>query len=219
MTINIGHFSIWAATKSPMIMTDVFAKLDLQTLSSLQDTAVLAVSQDSVGSSITRCWRYFVSDTDVFGKGEIQLLTGGLSGGDQPVLFLNAGSKDREVSLAEVFWEDARPGTAHHKCWDIYDLWANPTGNASALAIINGTASNSINMTAMGGSRHVYAQVPPSNSSSKVGSVEPSGTVFAKVKSHGVAMLQLRAQPTSGKKDELWFRTCAYRNKSRPLLS
>lgn len=100
-----------------MVMTDVFAKLDLQTLSSLQDTAVLAVSQDSVGSSITRCWRYFVSDTDVFGKGEIQLLTGGLSGGDQLVLFLNAGSKDREVSLAEIFWEDARRGTAHHKCW------------------------------------------------------------------------------------------------------
>jgi alpha-galactosidase len=144
--------------KSPMIMTDIFAKLDLQTLSSLQDTAVLAVSQDSVGSSVTRCWRYFVSDTDVFGKGEIQLLTGGLSGGDQLVLFFNAGSKDREVSLAEIFWEDARRGIAHHKCslgWDIYDLWANPTGNASALAIINGTASNPINMTAMGGSRHV----------------------------------------------------------------
>ena len=97
----IAHFSIWAAMKSPMIMTNVFAKIDPQTLSILQNTAVLAVSQDSVGSSVTRRWRYFVNDTDVFGKGEIQLLTGGLSGGDQLVLFFNAGSKDREMNASD----------------------------------------------------------------------------------------------------------------------
>jgi alpha-galactosidase len=205
----IAHFSIWAAMKSPMIMTNVFAKIDPQTLSILQNTAVLAVSQDSAGASVTRRSRYFVGDTDEFGKGEIQLWTGGLSGGDQLVLFLNAGSKDREMnaSLTEIFWEDAPGGTAGQvkQGWDIYDLWANRISNKTASAIINGTASNPLNMTELGGARKVYAQVPPSNSTAlmgtKVGSVKPSGTVLAKVRSHGVAMLRLRAQPS--KKDEL----------------
>lgn len=204
-----AHFSIWAAMKSPMIMTNVLAKLDPQTLSILQNTAVLAVSQDVLGSPATRRWRCFVDDTDEFGKGEIQLFTGGLSGGDQLVLLFNAGSKDREMNatLSEIFWENAPRGTAVQvkQAWDIYDLWADRISNKTALAIINGTASTPLNMTPLGGSRHVYAQIPPSNTTglmgSKVGSVKPSGTVFAKVKSHGVAMLRLRAQPTV--KDEL----------------
>ena len=55
----VAHFSLWAAMKSPLIKTNVFATLDPQTFSILQD---------SLGSSATRRWRYFVNDTDVSGK-------------------------------------------------------------------------------------------------------------------------------------------------------
>lgn len=213
----VAHFSIWAAMKSPLIMTNAFSKIDPATLSILQNTAVLAVSQDSVGSSATRRWRYYVEDTDEFGHGEIQLFTGSLAGGDQLVLFFNAGSKDRymNATLSEIFWENAPRGTAPQvqQAWDIYDLWGNRMSNDTASAILNGTVTSSspgyFNITEAGGAKQVFSQVPPSNSSAlmgkKIGSVEPQGTVFAFVKSHGVAMLRLRAQPTpqTRKRNEL----------------
>ncbi|KAL1874027.1 hypothetical protein VTK73DRAFT_581 [Phialemonium thermophilum] len=212
----VAHFSIWAAMKSPLIMTNVLAKLDPQTLSILQNAAVLAVSQDPLGSSATRRWRYFVNDTDEFGRGEIQLLTGSLAGDDQLVLFFNAGTQERTMnaSLAEVFWEVAPRGTAPQvkQAWDIYDLWKGARmSNATASAIIAGNGTLPVNMTEIGGggpdgARRAYAQVPPSNSTAlmgtKVGSVQPSGTFTAHVKPHGVAMLRLRAQSTR-KRDEL----------------
>ncbi|KAJ5833462.1 Alpha-galactosidase/alpha-n-acetylgalactosaminidase [Penicillium riverlandense] len=207
----ITHFSLWAAMKSPMIMTNVFAKIDGRTLSILQNTAVLAVSQDSAGSSATRRWRYYVDDTDVFGQGEIQLFTGPLSGGDQLVLFLNAGTKDREMNatLKEIFWESGVGGTASQiqEAWDIYDLWANRMSNTRAAGIIAGNATIPFNMTIHGGSpREVYAQTPPSNSTAlmgtHVGAVQPGGKITVHAKAHGVVMLRLRQQ-ADGKKDEL----------------
>lgn len=207
----ITHFSLWAAMKSPMIMTNIFAEIDARTLSILQNTAVLAVSQDSTGSSATRRWRYFVNDTDRFGQGEIQLLTGPLSGGDQLALFLNAGTRAREMNatLEEIFWESGVGGTAPQvqEAWDIYDLWGDRMSNARAAGIIAGNATIPFNMTAHGGSpRNVYAQTPPSNSTAlmgtKVGSVKPGGKVKVYVKPHGVAMLRLRQQ-ASMKRDEL----------------
>lgn len=207
----ITHFSIWAAMKSPMIMTNVFAEIDARTLSILQNTAVLAVSQDSAGSSATRRWRYFVNDTDSFGQGEIQLFTGPLSGGDQLVLFLNAGTRDRDMNatLEEIFWESGVGGRAPQvrEAWEIYDLWADRLSNAQAAGIIAGNATIPFNMTAHGGSpREIYAQTPPSNSTAlmgtKVGTVSPGGKVTVHVKAHGVAMLRMRQQP-GGDKDEL----------------
>jgi alpha-galactosidase len=210
--------SLWAAFKSPLLMTNVLTKIDPPTLSILQNPAVLAVSQDPSGSSVNRIWRYYVNDIDANGYGEIQLFSGGLAGGDQLVLLLNAGSQDRTMnaSLEDIFWEDGPGGTASQvsQSWDVYDLWANRMSNATAAAIINGTASTNstgaagpFNATALGGAAYVYSQLPPSNSTalmgSKVGSVPPSGTVKAFVKSHGVAMLRLRAQQQKQKKDEL----------------
>lgn len=207
----ITHFSLWAAMKSPMIMTNVFAKIDARTLSILHDTAVLAISQDSAGSSATRRWRYFVDDTDVFGQGEIQLFTSTLSGGDQLVLFLNAGTKAREMNatLKEIFWESGVGGTAPQiqEAWDIYDLWADRMSNARAAGIIAGNATIPFNMTAHGGSpRRVYAQTPPSKSMAlmgiHVGVVKPGGKVTVYAKAHGVVMLHLRQQ-VDREKDEL----------------
>lgn len=194
------------------------SKIDSGTLSILQNPAVLAISQDPNGEPATRVWRYHVEDTNEYGKGEIQMYSGNLSGGDKLVLLLNAGSNDREMNatLVDIFWADGPAGSAAQikQDWDIYDLWANRMSREEANAIINNngttmmspnTTSSSFNMTEMGGSKHVYSQVPPSTSrelmGSKVGVVQASGTVTAHVSAHGVAMLRLRAQKQS--KDEL----------------
>lgn len=67
-------------------MTNVMSKIDPPTLSILQNPAVLAVSQDPMGLSAFRIWRHYVDDVDEYGKGEIQMFSGILSGGDQLVL-------------------------------------------------------------------------------------------------------------------------------------
>lgn len=181
-------------------MTNVMTAIDAPTLSILQNPAVLAISQDPAGSSVSRIWRY----------DELQLFSGSLAGGDQVVVLLNGGSKAREMnaSLQDIFWESGVSGTASQvqQTWDVYDLWANRLDNATANAIINGTASmdSRFNATARGGAKHVYAQVPASSDKwlmgSKVSSVQPRGTVKANVPGHGVALLRLRAREA---KDEL----------------
>lgn len=191
-------------------------QVDPQTLSILQNPAVIAINQDPASSPAIRRWReYLDDDIDEYGKkGELQLYSGSLSGGDQVVLLLNAGSKTREMnaSLAEIFWDDGVKGTAAQAAssWDIYDLWANRMSNQTASAIINGkvgnvttSSSGYFNATAHGGAEKVYLN-PPSSSSkllmgSKIGSVGPRGTVSATVRPHGVAMYRLREQ----KHDEL----------------
>ena len=200
----IAHFSLWAAVKSPLLMTNIMTSIDAQTLSILQNTAVLAVSQDPEASSAVRIWRYYVDD------GEIQLYSGSLSGGDQLVVLLNSGSKAREMNatLTDIFWSDGAEGTASEiqSSWDVYDLWANRMSNATADAIIQGAsnATRPINMTALGGSEKVYSQVPlPASKAlmgSKVGTVKANGRVKAMVQPHGVAMLRLREVES---KDEL----------------
>lgn len=175
-------------------MTNVMTKIDAPTLSILQNSAVLAVSQDPEGSSAVRVWRYAVDG------GEIQMFSGSLSGGDQVVLLLNGGSTAREMNatLTEIFWMDGASGTASQvqSSWDVYDLWADRMSNSTADAIIQGDGKRPINMTAMGGAEKVYAQTPlPTTKAlmgSKVGNVKAAGTVKAHVRPHGVAMLRLR---------------------------
>jgi len=207
-TEAVAHMSLWAALKSPLLMTNVMTKIDPATFSILQNPAVLAVSQDASGSSASRIWRYHVEDVDANGYGEIQLFSGGLAGGDQVMILLNAGSKDREMNatLVDIFWENGVSGLASQvsQSWDVYDLWANRLDNTTAQAAIDGTKPPPYNLTSMGGAQKVYSQPPPSNSKelmgTKVGTVKPRGTLKANVKAHGVAMLRLRAQSS---KDEL----------------
>lgn len=190
----ISHFSLWAALKSPLLMTNVMSSIDAATLSILQNPAVLAVSQDPETSSAVRIWREHTSD------GEIQLYSGSLSGGDQLVLLLNGGTKARDMTatLTDIFWEDGPSGTASqaHVAWDVYDLWADRMSDSTANGVIQGNGSRPFNMTAMGGAEHVYNQVPlPATKAlmgSKVGSVMSGGSVKAHVRPHGVAMLRLR---------------------------
>lgn len=200
--------SLWAALKSPLLMTNVMTKIDAATFSILQNPAVLAVSQDSAGSSAVRIWRYYVDDKDENGYGEIHLYSGSLAGGDQVVVLLNAGSTDREMNatLVDIFWDSGVSGTATQvgQSWDVYDLWANRLDNTTAQAVIDGKTTPPYNLTSQGGAQAIYAKLPSATNKelmgSKVGTVKPSGTLKAFVKSHGVAMFRLRAE---NNKDEL----------------
>ncbi|CAL5869034.1 uncharacterized protein PFLUO_LOCUS3262 [Penicillium psychrofluorescens] len=200
----ISHFSLWAALKSPLLMTNVMTQIDSATLSILQNTAVLAVSQDPEASSAVRIWRYFVNG------GEIQMYSGPLSGGDQVVVLLNSSPmpRDMNATLTDIFWDDGAEGTASQlqSAWEVYDLWAGRMNNGTAEGIIRGgnNASRPIDMAKLGGASKVYSQVPlPATKAlmgKKVGTVKARGTVKAHVKPHGVAMLRLREVKT---KDEL----------------
>ncbi|KAF2098346.1 alpha-galactosidase/alpha-n-acetylgalactosaminidase [Rhizodiscina lignyota] len=210
------QMSVWAAAKSPMIMGNDLRKMDANTLSILQNTAVLSVSQDVKGSGAERSWRYFVPDQDKYGQGEIALWVGGLNGpgqyGDQLVLFTNTGTQDRRMnaSLATIFFDSGPEGSAPQikESWEVYDLWANRMDNATANAIINGNGTVPSdarwNATANGG----YAGLPSSTEKAlmgtKVGTIQPGGTLWADVKGRDVGMFRLR-QVGAGKKkrDEL----------------
>lgn len=190
-------------------MSNPLTTVTPQTLSILQNPAVLAVSQDPAASPAIRRWRHYLDhDIDPYGKkGEIQLYSSPLSGGDQVVLFLNAGSTTRAMnaSLAEIFWDEGASGTAEQvkASWDVYDLWKGRMGNSTSAGVINGNGTSPYNLTARGGAQKVYSEVPASGDKTlmgtKVGSVQPRGTVSAMVRPHGVAMFRLRKK----KRDEL----------------
>ncbi|KAK2766220.1 hypothetical protein FQN54_007736 [Arachnomyces sp. PD_36] len=208
-TEAVAHFSLWAALKSPLMMSNIMKKIDARTLSILQNPAVLAVSQDPLGTSAVRRSRQYVDDVNRFGKGEIQTFTGPLAGGDQLVLFLNAATNPRtmSVSLEDIFWDFGPSGTADqiHQAWDVYDLWGSRLDDETANKIIDGTIApigpGGFDITAQGGPGKVFSQTPPRTSKALMGTfvetVEAEGTVSAEVEPHGVAMLRLRAQEGS----------------------
>lgn len=189
-----------------MMMTNVMKKIDAKTLSILQHPAILAVSQDPLGSSAVRRSREYVDDVNRFGKGEIQMFTGPLAGDDQLVLFLNAATSKRTMSatLEDIFWDSGPSGTADqiHQAWDVYDLWGSRLDDETAKKIIDGTIApvgpDGFNITDLGGPKKVFSQAPPRKSKALMGSfvetVEAEGTVSAEVEPHGVAVLRLRAQ-------------------------
>ena len=214
------HFSMWAAVKSPLLMGNDIRVLTPQSLSILTNPAVLAVSQDPLGSSAVRMWRYPVADTDRYGQGEIQMWTGTLTGGDQLVVLLNGGASARAMnaSLADIFYDDGPEGSAPQvqQAWDIYDLWANRMPNATAEAILSGNSSSSAANTTTASigqyffnvTENSYADALARNESllmgTMIGTVQAKGTVEAMVPSHGVAMMRLRSKGGSmRKRDEL----------------
>lgn len=184
------------------------------TLSILSNPAILAVSQDPGSRPAVRRWRYFVDDTDQFGKGEIQLWAGSLSGGDELVILLNAGNIEREMNatLVDIFFDSSPTGnpTQANRAWDVYDLWANRMDNDTATQIIAAANGNSTdgdpstigsqfryNATANDGYSAGLSQNLPVLLGKKIGEVEPHGRVTATVPRHGVAVFRLRQQASN----------------------
>ncbi|KAJ9639005.1 hypothetical protein H2201_005916 [Coniosporium apollinis] len=143
------HFTMWAAVKSPLIMDNNILNMDARALIILLNPAVLAISQDPLGSSAVRRWRYCLSSYDVSGNAtaaqgdgpaaEIQMWSGSLSEGDYFVALLNLGPEARTMSatLADIFVDEGGSRSEEaQSSWDVYDLWTNRMPNRVANAII-----------------------------------------------------------------------------------
>jgi len=63
------QMSVWAAVKSPFVLSNDLRKIDAGTLSLLQNTAVIQVNQDEMGQGANRRWWYYV-DGDEYGPGK-----------------------------------------------------------------------------------------------------------------------------------------------------
>lgn len=205
---------MWAAVKSPLLMGNNIDTLSALDLTILNNPAVIAVSQDPAGSSAVRIWRYYVSDTDEYGQGEISLWSGTLSGGDQLVVLLNAGNSSRmmNATAADIFVDSGGAMAPEAMMsWTIHDLWANRMPEAVAQTIINGNSSmQSANVSSYyyNATKTSYANGLAGNSTlllgQPVGTLAAGGTLETTVSRHGVAMMRLRANPTAmRKRDEL----------------
>ncbi|KAH8112695.1 alpha-galactosidase/alpha-n-acetylgalactosaminidase, partial [Phellopilus nigrolimitatus] len=142
------HFSMWAAVKSPLILGMDLSSLSPATYSIISNAAILAVSQDPGSGSVFRIWRHAApDDADAYGQGEVSMWTGGLSGGDQLVVLLNAANSSRELSasLEDIFWDDGPAGTAGQvaAAWDVYDVWGNRMDADTAAQIIAAAQNSS----------------------------------------------------------------------------
>lgn len=198
-----AHFSMWAALKSPLLIGADLRELSAQTLSILNNPAVIAVNQDPLGKSALRVSRNLNVAKDKYGQGETQIWSGSLYPSDQVVIFLNAADEDMEMSatLEEIFVADGPEGSAPQtkERWNIYDLWAKRMDQTTAEHIVeNGVArpefkeANWYNSTALpyadglkAGDKRLLGQ--------QIGRVGPGGQVKAKVPRHGVKMYRLRS--------------------------
>jgi alpha-galactosidase len=68
-----AHFSMWAALKSPLLIGADLRELSAQTLSILNNPAVIAVNQDPLGKSAHRISRNLNVPKDKYGQGGTQV--------------------------------------------------------------------------------------------------------------------------------------------------
>jgi alpha-galactosidase len=209
-----AHFSMWAAIKSPLLIGADLRELSAQTLSILNNPAVIAVNQDPLGKSAYRISRNLNIAKDKYGIGETQIWSGPLYQGDQLVVFLNAADEDMEMSatLDEIFVMDGPEGSAAQtkQRWNIYDLWAKRMDQTTAEQIVeSGIArpefkkENWYNSTELpyaeglkAGDKRLLGQ--------QIGKVCPGGQIKAKVPRHAVKMYRLRSMDGGAKRYSIY---------------
>lgn len=205
-------FTMWAAAKSPLIIGTNVIELTPQSYSIYMNPAIIALNQDPLGTAVTRQWRYYVSDTDQYGEGEISMFSGPLYGDNQVVILLNAGNSSRmmNASLAEIFVDSGGADSPSAKMnYDMFDLWGNRMDNETAEAILstNNTVAGNYNSTWLNVTETSYAQALMNNDTRVLGkacgTLTAGGTIQTMVPRHGIAAIRLRPQPTMSKRDEL----------------
>src|SRR2546429_369436 len=88
----------FSSPKSPLIMGIDVRTITSSALSILQNSAVVAVNQDPMGSSVFRRWRYKIDIPTSPDGGEVQMWSSGFAGGDFTALRLKAGKDDRDMN-------------------------------------------------------------------------------------------------------------------------
>jgi alpha-galactosidase len=181
-------------------------------LTIINNPAIIALSQDPHGRSVTRVRR----DTegvakDEWGVGETHVWAGHLQNGDEVVILLNAGGEDLEmsVSLAEIFIPYGPGGSAPHVKydWAIHDLWAHRMSEATAEELLN--ADTHVQREAILSKANWYnaTEIPYAKGlvqgdarlfGEKVGVVKAGGILKANVKSHAARVFRLRRVKQEG---------------------
>lgn len=207
-----AHFAMWAALKSPLFLGNDLRDMPASALTIVNNPAIIALSQDPHGRSVTRVRR----DTegvakDEWGVGETHVWAGLLQNGDQVVILLNAAGEDIEmsVSLAEIFIPYGPGGSAPHvkSDWAVHDLWANRMSEETAKSLQDAKSSadrdailkkaNWYNATETPYAKGL-AEEDPRLFGKKIGVVEAGGVLKAKVKKHAAQVLRLRRVKKEG---------------------
>lgn len=207
-----AHFSMWAAIKSPLVMGNDLRTLSAKALTILNNPAVIAINQDPGGRSISRIRRDFDIAEDKYGIGETHVWSGSLHGGDQVVVFLNAGGEDKKISatLAEIFLHDGPEGSATQVkgTWEIHDLWANRMEEKVAQKILDAPVDEAVkllkdanwyNSTALS-YKEGLQKSDERLLGKKIGKIAPGGNLTTMVKSHSAEMFRLRSVGSEGKR-------------------
>lgn len=207
-----AHFALWAALKSPLFLGNDLRKMNSGALSILNNPAIIALSQDPHGRSVTRVRR----DTkgvaeDEWGVGETHVWSGHLANGDEVVILLNAGGEDMEmsVSLAEIFIPYGPGGSAPHVKfdWAVHDLWANRMSEVTAKALL--AAKTEVERMAVLNEANWYnaTQIPYAQGlanedarlfGERIGVAKAGGVLKAEVKSHAARIFRLRRVKKEG---------------------
>ena len=74
-----AHFSMWAALKSPLLLGNDLRKMSPETLSIINNPAIIALSQDPRGKAIQRVTTNTNVSKDEFGIGEAHVWSGPLA--------------------------------------------------------------------------------------------------------------------------------------------
>jgi alpha-galactosidase len=207
-----AHFALWAALKSPLFLGNDLRKIDASALSILNNPAIIALSQDPHGRSVTRVRR----DTkgvaeDEWGVGETHVWSGHLANTDEVVILLNAGGEDMDmsVSLAEIFTSFGPGGSAPHVKydWAVHDLWANRMDEETAKALLAATTEVERAAVLKDANWYNATQVPYAQGlanedarlfGEKIGVVKAGGELKAEVKRHAARVLRLRRVKKEG---------------------
>ena len=197
---------MWAALKSPLLMGNDLRELSAESLTILNNPAIIAVSQDPLGSSVNLLLRDTNVKKDKYGMGETQIWTGHLYGGDQLVILFNAADEDveMEAELAEIFYYQGPEGSAPHvqQDWDVYDLWANRMDLKTAQEILDASdnsdlsvkllkQANWFNSTEISYKDGLKAN-DPRLLGEKISSIKAGGALKASVKRHSAEVFRLR---------------------------
>lgn len=190
---------MWAAIKSPLLIGADLRELSAQTLTILNNPAVIAVNQDPLGRSALQISKDDQVKKDRYGQGEVQIWSGPLYPHDQLVVLLNAADEDLEMAttLNEIFVHEGPEGSSAQtkEEFDVYDLWADRMTDFTAEQILAGNAQYKkdwYNSTETPykvgleqGDRRLLGK--------RVGSIGPNhNTLRAHVPRHAVRMFRLR---------------------------
>lgn len=190
---------MWAALKSPLLLGNDLRKMSPETLSIINNPAIIAISQDPRGKAIQRVTTNTNVSKDEFGIGEAHVWSGPLANGDQVVILFNAANEDLDMSasLADIFVMDGPGGSAPQveQTWAVHDLWASRMSETVAKSVLeqsSGKIEGSYNAT-----ETPYAQgladEDPRLFGEKIGEVKARGQVKAHVPRHAAKVFRLRS--------------------------